>query len=443
MARTPQWNVKGVDDAARLVAREAADKAGLPLGVWIDRAVLRAAAKDSDIVIAPHSIAAPVIERTPEIPPMVPPPEMTKAAPRLGPAPERPTIEELPSAIRSTPRFGRGARIALAVGVAVVLIAGGGALLMRKTATTPTASTTETPPQLAALPPPTAPQPAEPPASAEEPQSVPQPPGGEVSPVEALHRAAESGDMRAQYDLGVRYAAGRELPKDDAEAARWFERAAIQGFPSAQYNLGVYYDHGIGVPQDDALAFSWYSKAAEQGHPRAEHNLATAYANGKGTAQDMKQAAYWYEKASDAGLPESQFYLGLIYERGLSGERDPARAWTLYRQAAAQGHPDALERLKVLPDLPAASVAPAAGDRRAAASAAPRGDGSLPRSSIAEIQRLLARLDFDPGPADGVMGRKTVQAIASYQGIAGIAVDGKPSASLLEELREVAGAAKR
>jgi membrane-bound lytic murein transglycosylase B len=71
------------------------------------------------------------------------------------------------------------------------------------------------------------------------------------------------------------------------------------------------------------------------------------------------------------------------------------------------------------------------------------GETVVPRADVAEIQRLLARLDFDPGPANGEMGQKTIEAIASYQAMAGMPADGKPSVALLEELREVAETAQR
>jgi peptidoglycan hydrolase-like protein with peptidoglycan-binding domain len=73
----------------------------------------------------------------------------------------------------------------------------------------------------------------------------------------------------------------------------------------------------------------------------------------------------------------------------------------------------------------------------------PGGETVVPRAAVAEIQRLLARLDFDPGPATGEMGQKTIEAIASYQAMAGMPADGKPSVALLEELREVAETAQR
>jgi hypothetical protein len=40
-SKATPWSVKGIDDATRAVAREAAQQAGLTLGAWIDRAILR------------------------------------------------------------------------------------------------------------------------------------------------------------------------------------------------------------------------------------------------------------------------------------------------------------------------------------------------------------------------------------------------------------------
>ena len=52
-----------------------------------------------------------------------------------------------------------------------------------------------------------------------------------------------------------------------------------------------------------------------------------------------------------------------------------------------------------------------------------------------EIQRLLTDLGYAPGPADGVIGRKTRLAIYEYQRSAGMEIDGQPSAKLLLSLR--------
>ena len=71
------------------------------------------------------------------------------------------------------------------------------------------------------------------------------------------------------------------MPRDYAEAARWFRKAAEQGDAGAQFNLGVTYDRGKGVPQDYAEALRWYLKAAGQGHARAQFNVGVMYENGK------------------------------------------------------------------------------------------------------------------------------------------------------------------
>jgi Sel1 repeat len=47
---------------------------------------------------------------------------------------------------------------------------------------------------------------------------------------------AEQGDGPSQYDVGQMYHAGRGIPQNFVEAARWYRRAAEQGIPHAQLN---------------------------------------------------------------------------------------------------------------------------------------------------------------------------------------------------------------
>ena len=53
------------------------------------------------------------------------------------------------------------------------------------------------------------------------------------------------------------------MPKDFAEAAKWYREAADQGHADAQKSLGVMYAAGNGVPQDGVEASKWLRKAAE------------------------------------------------------------------------------------------------------------------------------------------------------------------------------------
>jgi TPR repeat protein len=45
----------------------------------------------------------------------------------------------------------------------------------------------------------------------------------------------------------------------------WYQKAADQGYAEAQSILGVVYAFGKGVLKDDKQAVYWYQKAAEQG----------------------------------------------------------------------------------------------------------------------------------------------------------------------------------
>lgn len=75
------------------------------------------------------------------------------------------------------------------------------------------------------------------------------------------------------YDRGV-----RALNMGDyATALKEFREAAEQGNPKAQFHLGLMYERAWGVSEDRAEAARWYRKAAEQGHnlaPRALSRLA-------------------------------------------------------------------------------------------------------------------------------------------------------------------------
>ncbi len=55
-----------------------------------------------------------------------------------------------------------------------------------------------------------------------------------------------------------------------ALAGLWDRLAAELGLAAAQHNLGVMYDRGEGVPKDNAEAVRWYRLAAEQGADRAQ-----------------------------------------------------------------------------------------------------------------------------------------------------------------------------
>ncbi len=165
----------------------------------------------------------------------------------------------------------------------------------------------------------------------------------------AVRAAANTGDPKAQLELGHRYFFGREgASKDYSQALIWYHKAADQGVVGAEVNLGVMYAYGKGVPLDFAQAISWYRKAAEQGDSDAEVNLGVLYAEGHGVPQDFAQAASWYRKAADQGNATAQDNLGYFYQHGEGVPQDFARALALYHKAADQGEVGAYTNLGVM-----------------------------------------------------------------------------------------------
>jgi len=64
----------------------------------------------------------------------------------------------------------------------------------------------------------------------------------------------------------------------------------------------------------------------------------------------------------------------------------------------------------------------------------PRELPALSRSQVQQMQEALTRRGFDSGPADGVMGPATRDALRRYQRSAGLPPDGYPTPELLERL---------
>jgi TPR repeat protein len=77
------------------------------------------------------------------------------------------------------------------------------------------------------------------------------------------------------------------------EGAKWYRKAADQGHPDAQFNLGLCYAKGIGVLKDEVEGVKWLRKSAEQGKPIAQFLLGVAYELGKGVLKDEVESYAW------------------------------------------------------------------------------------------------------------------------------------------------------
>ena len=164
----------------------------------------------------------------------------------------------------------------------------------------------------------------------------------------ALEVRADSGDVKAQLQLGLAYATGSGVLASDAKAIVWFRKAAEQGNAAGEYSLGEMYFTGRGVPRDLFAAAKWIRLSAEHGDARGQSNLAAMYLRGQGMAANKVEAAKWMRKAADQGLPHAEFDLGVMYEDGSGVPKNDEEAALWYRKAADQGDLDAMNNLAFL-----------------------------------------------------------------------------------------------
>ena len=87
---------------------------------------------------------------------------------------------------------------------------------------------------------------------------------------EMLWPAARSGNADAEELIGVMYALGLGVERDEVRAFEWYLRSAMKGHPGAQSGVGWYYEVGIGMPAPDLVrAYMWYVLSAIGGDPDA------------------------------------------------------------------------------------------------------------------------------------------------------------------------------
>ena len=281
---------------------------------------------------------------------------------------------------------------------------------------------------------------------------------------------AEQGDAQAQFYLGIMHTNGEGVPEDDRQAAYWFQKSARQGNPQSQYHLGILYANGAGVPEDAPQAVYWFRKSAEQGDARAQFNLGVMYEFGEGVPEDDRQAVNWYRQAAGQGHARAQFGLGLMYADGAGIPQDSVQAYAWFNLAAAGGD----ERVQLLATgrktmlheemtasqimeaqhlsgmladrinraveidrpQPAPSPDPAQpNDAQVQAPGSPAPAVSPLQDTVRRSQIYLAALGFDPGPADGLIGKRTRTAVQNFQRQAHLTPTGQISEELLRLLQ--------
>ncbi|MQY44663.1 hypothetical protein GAO09_01065 [Rhizobiales bacterium RZME27] len=142
--------------------------------------------------------------------------------------------------------------------------------------------------------------------------------GDAQSEFRLYNEAAASGNVLAQYNLGVAYRDGIGTQVSGEQALHWFEEAAVGGDDTAAFNIGSIYDEGKLVPEDNQTAIAWYDLAAQRGSTDGMINLGLMYENGEGIAANPERAAEMFRAAADKGDVFGAYKLAQLQDHGVT-----------------------------------------------------------------------------------------------------------------------------
>ena len=174
---------------------------------------------------------------------------------------------------------------------------------------------------------------------------------------------------------------------------------------------------------DPVEALAQWSIGAEEGDPRAMLALGRLYREGLGVLQDFVEAYKWFNLAASRGNAEAasernELSASMTPEQLAEGQ-SLARAW---RPGAGQGSGPA----EPAPPPPETASPP-----------------PPPPDAIREAQSLLSALGYQPGPADGIWGRRSAEAYQSFLRDAGLARADVLTPDALRTMQRIAAGRRR
>lgn len=147
--------------------------------------------------------------------------------------------------------------------------------------------------------------------------------------------AANRGDARARYTVGMMNLLGVGVPRNVPLAIEWLRPLAENGNSKIAFLIGLVYQHGYWMSMDRVHANSWFEKATLGGTPGAALFLAKNAESGQreGDAESRKlYAEKMYKellsnlRASDTDRAEATYRLGLLAAaKSLYGDDDGVR----------------------------------------------------------------------------------------------------------------------
>jgi TPR repeat protein len=168
-----------------------------------------------------------------------------------------------------------------------------------------------------------------------------------------LASAAESGDAKAQAELGDAYHFGFSVKIDDKKAVELWKKSAEQNYAHAEFRLGeIYGDDSSGdgtgvIPPDGAEAMKWFERARGHGDPRAKCAIGQVYELAlNGVSQDHDKAIKLFTECLPPvrtlalnGDTDAELILALLYDMGWGLPEDKTEAFKWRLSSAEEGFP--------------------------------------------------------------------------------------------------------
>lgn len=144
-------------------------------------------------------------------------------------------------------------------------------------------------------------------------------------------------NMDAQFLLGRAYQSGWGIPQDSEAGYRHLKIAADAGDYRAQWNVGMMLLDGAGVAANPVLARQYVQRSADAGYEQGMISMGVMLAIGQGGGVDAPAARNWYLRAAREGSAHALRGLGAMMAVGEGGPVDLATGAAYLQLAAESG----------------------------------------------------------------------------------------------------------
>lgn len=135
-----------------------------------------------------------------------------------------------------------------------------------------------------------------------------------------------SDDPGAIFNKGRAYILGEGVEQDVSLGYEFVEKAADLGQVDAEYAMGMAYLNGYLREEDAFKAYDFFLKAAEKEHLEAMYQVALCQIQGRGVYTNMKQSFETFMKAAKLGHAPSMTSIARFFKGGIGVDKDYAEA---------------------------------------------------------------------------------------------------------------------